>query len=72
MKKTLESKIKRFEKAYNRYNKSRKTYYTSDFEYENFKHFFIFKNSNEIAFAFETEEEIEDFLDTNLERIENH
>ena len=70
MKKSLESKINEFIEAY---RVIRDTYYTDKFEgFENYKHFFILKRSNEIAFAFETDEEMIEFIDKNLEPLRNY
>lgn len=34
--------------------------------FEDYKHFYIFKNSQEIMFAFETDAELEEFIGMNL------
>ena len=70
MKKSLESKINEFIEAY---RVIRDTYYTDKFEgFENYKHFFIFKRSNEIAYAFESDEEMLKFIENNLEPLRNY
>ena len=70
MKKSLESKINEFIEAY---RVIKDTYYTDTFKgFGNYKHFFILKRSNEIAYAFETDEEMIEFIDNNLEPLRNY
>ena len=70
MKKSLEFKINEFIEAY---RVIRDIYYTDNFkDFENYKHFFIFKRSNEIAYAFESDEEMIEFIDNNLEPLRNY
>ena len=70
MKKSLESKINEFIEAY---RVIRDIYYTDKFkDLENYKHFFILKRSNEIAFAFTSDEEMIEFIDNNLEPLRNY
>ena len=70
MKKSLESKINEFIEAY---RVIKDTYYTDTAEvFENYKQFFIFKRSNEIAYAFESDEEMIEFIDNNLEPLRNY
>ena len=70
MKKSLESKINEFIEAYKVISD---TYYTDIVEgFKNYKHFFILKRSNEIAYAFETDEEMIEFIDNNLEPLRNY
>ena len=70
MKKSLESKINEFIEAY---RVIKDTYYTDTVEgFENYKHFFIFKRSNEIAYAFTSDEEMIEFIDNNLEPLGNY
>ena len=70
MKKSLESKINEFIEAY---RVIRDTYYTDTVKgFENYKHFFIFKISNEIAYAFTSDEEMIEFIDNNLEPLRNY
>ena len=70
MKKSLESKINEFIEAY---RVIRDTYYTDTVEgFKNYKHFFILKRSNEIAYAFETDEDMIEFIDNNLEPLRNY
>ena len=64
MKKSLESKINEFIEAYRVISD---TYYTDIVEgFKNYKHFFIFKRSNEIAYAFENDEDMIEFIDNLL------
>ena len=70
MKNSLESKINEFIEAY---RVIRDIYYTDIIEgFENYKHFFIFKRSNEIAYAFKDDEEMIEFIDNNLEPLRNY
>ena len=70
MKKSLESKINEFIEAY---RVIRDTYYTDTFKgFENYQHFFILKRSNEIAYAFTSDEEMIEFIDNNLEPLRNY
>ena len=70
MKKSLESKINEFIEAYRVISD---TYYTDIVEgFKNYKHFFIFKRSNEIAYAFTSDEEMIEFIDNNLEPLRNY
>ena len=70
MKKSLESKINEFIEAY---KVIRDTYYTDTVKgFENYKHFFIFKISNEIAYAFVSDEEMIEFIDNNLQHLRNY
>ena len=70
MKKSLESKINEFIEAY---RVIRDTYYTDVFlGFPQYKHFFIIKRSGEIAYAFETDEEMIEFIDKNLDRLRNY
>lgn len=70
MKKSLESKINEFIETY---RVIRDTYYTDTVKgFENYKHFFIFKRSNEIAYAFKDDEEMIEFIDNNLEPLRNY
>ena len=70
MKKSLESKINEFIEAY---RVIKDTYYTDTVKgFENYKHFFIFKRSNEITYAFKDDEEMIEFIDNNLEPLRNY
>ena len=70
MKKSLESKINEFIEAY---RVIRDTYYTDVFlSFPQYKHFFIIKRSGEIAFAFENDKEMIEFIDKNLDRLRNY
>ena len=70
MKKSLESKINELVEIYKGIGD---IYYTDTVEgFENYKHFFIFKRSNEIAYAFESDKEMIEFIDNNLEPLKNY
>ena len=70
MKKSLEFKINEFIEAY---RVIKDTYYTDTVKgFENYKHFFIFKRSNEITYAFTSDEEMIEFIDNNLEPLRNY
>ena len=70
MKKSLEYKINEFVEIY---KVIRDIYYTDTVkEFENYKHFFILKRSNEIAYAFESDEEMLKFIENNLEPLRNY
>ena len=70
MKKSLESKINEFIETY---RVIKDTYYTDTVKgFENYKHFFIFKRSNEITYAFKDDEEMIEFIDNNLEPLRNY
>ena len=62
----MKNKINEFIEAY---RVIRDTYYTDVFlGFPQYKHFFIIKRSGEIAFAFETDEEMIQFIDKYLDR----
>ena len=66
----MKNKINEFIEAY---RVIRDTYYTDVFlGFPHYKHFFIIKRSGEIAYAFETDEEMIEFIDKNLERLRNY
>ena len=66
----MKNKINEFIEAY---RVIRDTYYTDVFlGFPQYIHFFIIKRSGEIAFAFETDEEMIEFIDKNLERLRNY
>ena len=66
----MKNKINEFIEAY---RVIRDTYYTDVFlGFPQYKHFFIIKRSGEIAYAFETDEEMIEFIDKNLEPLRNY
>ena len=66
----MKNKINEFIEAY---RVIRDVYYTDKFKgFENYKHFFILKRSNEIAYAFTSDEEMIEFIDSNLEPLRNY
>ena len=66
----MKNKINDFIKSY---TVIRKTYYTDVFlGFPQYKHFFIIKRSGEIAFAFESDAEMLEFIDNNLEGLRKY
>ena len=52
---------------------ARKIHYSNRFEgYEEYKHFFIISNSNEILYAFETDSELIEFMTENIEILKSY
>ena len=66
----MKNKINEFIEAY---RVIRDTYYTDVFlGFPQYKQFFIIKRSGENAYAFETDEEMIEFIDKNLEPLRNY
>lgn len=67
----MKRKINEFIKLYQSFT-ARKIHYATKFEGYDYKHYLIFTKSDEIAYAFETDEELLEFITDNIESLKSY